>query len=141
MKLNRVPMKKKFLGFLLLIAISMGGNVAFASSYQTYFYLEHEIIGPVRYFDGQNITFEASPHTYPRPQNPDAQPANSFYTATLYRYRNPFDKDEIGTVILPRSSLGKALWTNVGPGSYYIFFKKEKDRMVVTDDNATMYNS
>lgn len=132
---------KKFLIPFSILFFSLGWSLTIlASSYETYFYLEHELQGPTRYFDGQNIAFEATPETYPRRENPKAQPENSFYEVTLVREINWFDKVKIGTAKLPRNSFGKAVWTNVGPGNYYLFFNKAKDRMVVTDDNARMYN-
>ncbi len=101
----------------------------------------HELTSVTRYFDGQNIAFEATPITYPDLHYPDAQPLNSIYQVTLMRVNPwPHDKDKIGTVILPRGSYGKAVWTNVGSGNYYIFFEKVKDRMIVDANDARMFN-
>jgi hypothetical protein len=101
----------------------------------------HELTSVIRYFDGQNISFEATPHTYPDSHFPDAQPIDSVYRVTLKRYNGwPNSDDTVGTATMPRDSFGKAVWTNVGPGNYYIFFHKEKDRMIVDDDYAKIYN-
>jgi len=132
---------KKCVGFISVATLTIAlSTVAFASSYQLFFYFEHELKGPTRYFDGQNIAFESTPSTYPSEKHPNAKPTDNLYTATLYRDKGWFVKDEIGTAILNRDSYGKALWSNIGPGNYYIYFKKEQDRMAVADDNARMYN-
>jgi hypothetical protein len=130
---------RKVLALISVFVIGLTwGAVALASNYQTTFLFEHQLTGPTRFFNGQNIIFEATPRTYP--SVPGAKAADSIYTATLIRYNGWLNKDKIGTVVLPRNSWGKAVWTNVGPGNYYLFFDKTIDHMYVSDENALMYN-
>ncbi len=127
--------------FLAIIIGFLWVNIVLASSYTVPFAFAHELTSVSRYFDGQNIAFEATPVTYPDSHYPDAKSENSIYTVTLKRDNPwPYPDDTIGTDTLPRTSFGRAVWTNVGPGNYFIFFQKFKDRMVIDDDQARLFN-
>lgn len=132
---------RKNLVFLILFLFSfIWISTAFASNYPINITFSHELRSITRYFDGQNIAFEATPFTYPEPKYPNAQPTDTIYKATLIRDNGWGGKEKIGSAILPRNSFGKAIWTNVGPGNYYIFFEKELDRIIVDANNAQIYN-
>ena len=140
--MKKLMIRKKITLLSILLFGLTWSTVALASSYTIPLNFAHELTSVPRYFDDQNIAFEATPITYPDSHYPNAQPQDSIYKITLYRYNGgwPNGNDNIGSVILPRNSFGKAAWSNVGPGNYFLFFEKTKDRIIVDANNATIYN-
>ena len=110
--------------------------LALASSYDIWFAFDHDLAGPSRYFDGQNIAFESSfAKSVPEPHK-----LNKNYTVTLHRDILGPINDKIGSAILERDSHGVAEWSNVGPGTYYLTFSKENDGVTLVDNEARFYN-
>lgn len=105
-----------------------------ASSYTIFFDFDVYLEGEPRYFDGQNIAFQAFAQSDPHPF-----PLNPLYEVTLHREVLGFN-DEIGSVDLKRDEFDQVEWSNVGPGEYYLTFSKANDGISLVDHNAKFYN-
>lgn len=128
-------LKKGLAGFSILIMSLSFSAVVFASSYITSYSFLVSVQGATRTFDGQNIAFESFATSYPAPHI-----VVKTYTAELYRDKGWWGKDYIGKVTLPRDQWGKAKWSNVGPGNYYVYLNKANDGITLKDSNVKIYN-
>lgn len=127
-------MRKSLAIFSLVIVSASLVQVAFASTYYTSFSFSVALRGTTRYFDGQNLAFNAPSAT----SSPYKSTVNKNYSAALYR--DGWWDTYIGTVTLPRDASGTAKWSNVGSGNYYIYLSKANDGITLTDNNVKIYN-
>ncbi|HBI03398.1 MAG TPA: hypothetical protein DDY49_05145 [Paenibacillaceae bacterium] len=125
---------KKILAIALLVGI-MIPSVAMASSYNLTYSFKYHLIGPERYFDGQNIKAYLN-------SNAELTHATSdVFQVTLYRSVVGID-NRIGSGYAWRKGASTINWSNVGSGTYYLDFLKADDGIYVTnaDDTSKMSN-
>jgi hypothetical protein len=86
------------------------------------------LTGPSRYFSGQNIRIRLNSY------RTGCDHCLNTFEVSLYR-----GSTKIGTAGFPRSGSDTVEWTNVGPGNYYLYFKKAFDGERITNKDDTSF--
>ena len=125
---------KRLFSIIIAILMIMGISItAFASDYTSSGSFKVSMTSSDRYFDGNTIAIDAN-----------SSSTNTSYTVTNYKVtlqrKHWYGYEDVGSSTLPKEGRGVVIFSNVGSGTYRLYYSRANDGGTQHINSARIYS-